>query len=254
MMPSPKPDDFRSPKLSQDQEIPDFLTEPELKDIDDEVEEFDDSIYRKKKPTHRGATNDPLFGYIIALALSIGLSPLVPSATDMRYTLLWGLLAGFGVLAWWAGSGTRIEQEQPDDLAWGIIFGLIIGVPLLAVGGSTLTTTVKLLFVEMKPGTLLAYLLFAMPLAETLFFRGLLQANQPFWLVGLLSSVWSLLIFLPMLDISQYPVVGIVIGTALLMMNIIYSYVRTRNGLAAAWLCQITVNIVVLFLPILGSS
>jgi hypothetical protein len=31
----------------------------------------------------------------------------------------------------------------------------------------------------------------------------------------------------------------------------IYSYVRQRNGLAAAWLCQIVVNVVVLFLPVL---
>jgi hypothetical protein len=34
-------------------------------------------------------------------------------------------------------------------------------------------------------------------------------------------------------------------------MNLIYSYVRQRNGLAAAWICQIVANIVLLFLPLL---
>ena len=42
-----------------------------------------------------------------------------------------------------------------------------------------------------------------------------------------------------------------VVGTALVMMNVIYSYVRQRNGLAAAWVCQIVVNLVLLFLPFL---
>ena len=103
----------------------------------------------------------------------------------------------------------------------------------------------------MSPGTLLAYLVFVMPLAETLFFRGVLQQNRAFWMVGLMGSLFSAAVFLPTLDIGRFPVVAVVIALALAMMNMTYSYVKQRNGLAAAWLCQIIVNMVLIFIPFL---
>ena len=79
-----------------------------------------------------------------------------------------------------------------------------------------------------------------------------MQHARPFWLVGLLSSLWSILLIFPMIEVARYPVIGVIIGVALLMMNLMYSYVRRRSGLAAAWLCQITVNVVLLFIPYLS--
>ncbi|PJF40317.1 MAG: hypothetical protein CUN54_05680 [Phototrophicales bacterium] len=213
------------------------------------VEEADDTKSKETQVAYRGATNDPTFGYIIALGLSLGLIPLIPESSDLRYTILWMILAGFAVLAWLLGRSARIAQETPENLGWGITFGLILGGAVFAFGGSTLRTTVELLFVDLKPGTILAYLVFVMPLSETLFFRGVLQEMLPFWLVGLLSSLWSVLLFFPLLDVGEFPVVAVVIGTTILMANMLYSYVRERNGLAAAWLCQIVVNIIALFLP-----
>ncbi len=206
---------------------------------------------------YRGTGSDPTFGYLLALALAFGLLPLIPQNADLRYTLVWGLLGLFGVLSWLFGTTTRIEHEKLENLAWGIVFGLIIAAPLLLVGGSALTTTVHLMFqtgivadVRALPsGAVLAYLLFVMPLAETLFFRGFMQQNRSFWLVGILGSVWSLVLFIPMLEVGRYPLVAVIISVALISINLIYSYVRERNGLAAAWVCQITVNLVLLFLP-----
>ena len=200
---------------------------------------------------YRGATSDPVFGYLIALALSVGLIPLIPTDPALRYTLIWGVMAGFGVLSWLLGTSARIWTETPENLGWGVIFGLIIGVPFLMVGGSTLQQTAQRFFLDMTPGEALAFLVFVMPLAETLFFRGVLQEQRSFWLVGLLSSLWSVLVFLPMLDVRRFPAVTLIIGTALVAMNLIYSYVRQRNGLAAAWLCQIVINLTLLFLPLL---
>lgn len=223
----------------------------------DEVEEEYESPFPEREAaghtmiSYRGATSDPVFGYLIAIALSIGLMPLIPDNADLRYTIIWMVMAGFGVLAWLLGSMTRIGQEIPENLVWGAIFGLIIGVPLLVVGGDTLRQTDQRLFINMRPGEVLAFLIFVMPLAESLFFRGLLQENRPFWLVGLLASVWSAFVFFPLLDVGRFPAVGVVIGTALVLMNLIYSYVRQRNGLAAAWICQIVANFVLLFLPYL---
>ncbi len=204
----------------------------------------------RKRVAYRGETSDPLFGYLIAMALSIGLLPLLSQrGMDLRYTVAWGAMAAFGVLSWLLGSGARIAQDRPENLVWGVVFGLILGAPLLAFGSNLLSTTTKQLFDGMTVGTLLAYLIFVMPLAETLFFRGLLQEGRPFWLVALLSSIWSMLLYFPLLDIRRYPAPTIVIAVVLVMMNVMYGYVRQRNGLAAAWLCQITANLVLLFVP-----
>ncbi|MBZ0294286.1 MAG: hypothetical protein K8L99_17110 [Anaerolineae bacterium] len=233
-----------------------FQDEADLEALNDEFEseyeddDLEDNYTEPRFTISRGSSSDPTFGYLIALALSVGLMALPGEERDLRFTLLWMVIAGFGVLAWLFSSRMpHIEQESPENVSWGVVFGLIIAVPLLAVGGNTLVTTVNLLFTGMSWGTLLAYLVFAMPLAETLFFRGLLQEDYPFWVVGLMSSLWSGVFFFPLLDIPAYPAVIALLALALLMMNMTYSYVRRRNGLAAAWICQIVVNLVLIFIP-----
>jgi hypothetical protein len=207
--------------------------------------------------TYRASSSDPTFGFLVALALSVGLTPLNPENADLRYAAVWTVLGAFGVLAWLLGDTERIEKEVLENLVWGVVFGLILGAPMLLAGGDTLATTVHLLFrtgidgeIHSLPfGTVLVILVFAMPTAETLFFRGLMQHGRAFWLVGILSSLWSILLFFPMIEVVEFPIVALIIATVLTMMNLMYSYVRRRNGLAAAWLCQIIVNLVLLFIP-----
>lgn len=201
-------------------------------------------------PRYRGARSDPAFGFVIAVALAVGLSPLIGTGdAELRYTVSWGVLAFFGVLAWLFGDMERIAAEYPENIVWGIAFGLILGLPLLAFGGPTLTTAVDVLFGMMSVGTLLAYLVFVLPLAETLFFRGVLFEGRPFWMVGLLATVWAAVLFVPMMNLAEFPIVGLVILIVLVMMNMMYGYVRGRNGLAAAWVCQIVLNLVLVFVP-----
>jgi hypothetical protein len=204
---------------------------------------------------------DPTFGLLFAFALNIGLAPLVPELSDLRFVVATGVLAFFGVFAWLLGETERIGKERIDNLVWGIVFGVIIGLPILFVGGTTLQTTVELIFrtgganetiVNLSPASVLALVVFVLPLGETLFFRGLMQFGRAFWLVGAVASVWSILLFFPLVEIGRYPVVAVLIGSTLILVNMIYSYVRQRNGVAAAWLCQITIGILVLFLPYVG--
>lgn len=250
--PDPRPEPEREPFQPKPPPFDPVAVEAEAEADADYESPFPEANGRGRAGvSYRGSTSDPIFGYLIAIALGIGLMPLIPDNADLRYFILWAVMAGFGVLAWLLGNMTRIGQEVPENLVWGVIFGLIIGVPLLMVGGETLRQTDQRLFVNMRLGSALAFVVFVMPLAETLFFRGLLQESQPFWLVGVLGSIWSALVFFPMLDVGRYPAVAVVIGTALVMMNIIYSYVRQRNGLAAAWICQIVASVVLLFLPLL---
>jgi hypothetical protein len=209
---------------SPEEAIPHPIETPE--DVDELLED-DAEGYRGVPVRYRGATNDPVFG----------------------------------VLAWLFGNTARVGQETPDNVIWGVSFGLILAAPLFAFGGGTLNTAVRLIMtagynfgqlIPMSNGSALAYLIFVMPLAETLFFRGVIQENRPFWVAGLMGTLWSVVLFFPLMDLQHYPIVGFVICLVLAMMNLMYSYVRQRNGLAAAWICQIVVNLVLVFLPYLG--
>ncbi len=204
---------------------------------------------------YRSAASDPIFGYVLAMAVSFGLTPLLPGGAPMRYTLVWSLIAGFGVVAWLLGNGERIGQEKPEHLVWGVMIGIIAGTPLYLFGGATLTATASVLFGSLTPGALLAYLVFVMPLGETLFFRGILQNGRRFWVVGVMATAWSALLFFPLIrNLTDVWAVGIFIGTTLTIVNMVYSWVRERNGLAAAWLCQIVTNLILIFLPFISQA
>ena len=199
----------------------------------------------------RGAT-DPFFGFIIAAGLSIGLTPLLPESVEFRYALAWGALAGVSVLSWLLGNMERIGQERPDNIGWGALFGLLLGIPFLVfLSQHVLAPAAERLFPDMSPGSLLAFLVFVMPLAETLFFRGLLQGQLAFWIVGLLATLWNVVLFYPVMwdAVTLLPAVSAVIAALLLMMNGLYVYVRVRNGLAAAWMCQIVANLIIFYVP-----
>ncbi len=90
-------------------------------------------------------------------------------------------------------------------------------------------------------------LVFTMPLAETLFFRGAFQAARGIVFTTFAAGLWSIILFFPQLEVLKFPFVAVVIGLAFLFINFLYSYVRNRFGLFASWTCQIAVNLLVLF-------
>jgi membrane protease YdiL (CAAX protease family) len=227
-----------------DEQFPDEInfdeTETELDELEREVVK------------HRGNA-DPAFGFLLAVALSVGLIPMLPDNADLRYTLAWGALAGVSVLGWLLGNAERIEQETPDNIAWGVAFGVMVSVPFIAFFLDIFRGAANLIFPNFGSGTVLAYLVFVMPLAETLFFRGALQRRLEFWIVGSLAGLWSVLLFFPVMwgEVLPYTFVAIFLAIALFALNMMYSYVRERNGLAAAWVCQITANLILFFVPYL---
>ncbi len=226
---------------------------PEALETADHGETFAERTAITRRPNFRGA-GDPVFGFVIAAALSIGLTPLLPDSVELRYTLAWGALAGVSVLSWLLGTMERIGQERPDNLGWGILYAVMLGIPFLVfLSQIVLAPAADHLFPGMSSGSLLAFLVFVMPLAETLFFRGLLQGQLTFWLVGLLATLWNIVLFFPVMwdAVAARPAVTAVIVILLLMMNLLYVYVRKRNGLAAAWICQIVANLVILYIPFL---
>ncbi len=220
----------------------------------DELRLGADALPEEAPRAYRDNTGDPFFGFLLGIAVSIGLTPILPANADLRFTLAWGALAGVSVLSWLLGSFDRIGQDRPENLLWGMGFGLILGVPFVLFFFDTFGRASHLAFPNMSHGTLLAFLVFVMPLAESLFFRGLLQKQLEFWLVGILSSVWSVCLFFPVMwgDILKAPAVAFFLAIALITMNLMYGYVRERNSLAASWLCQIVTNFVLFFIPYLA--
>ena len=69
-----------------------------------------------------------------------------------------------------------------------------------------------------------------------------------FYLFGFLgASVLSLILFIPAMNVSAFPLVAVVFGFAFVLINFVYGYLSQRIGLFAAWTCQITVNLLLLW-------
>jgi hypothetical protein len=210
----------------------------------------DEAGERTARPTRQDL--DPVFGYIMALALSVGLTPL---QANVRYVALWAFLAAMGGMAFVLGSGIRFKVTDPGDLLVGIGLGVFTGGALLLVGGDTLATVSERLFSGGDEDNVLLdtwifqALVFVMPVAETLFFRGAMQRIHSMPSVAVLASIWSMLMFFPNLGLAETPVVGVVFGTAIVLLNFLYGYVHWRNGLAASFFCQITAGTLLLLVP-----
>ncbi|MBN1564344.1 MAG: hypothetical protein JXA10_10930 [Anaerolineae bacterium] len=217
----------------------------------DELDDWDENTHESVTRSTRQDL-DPVFGYIMVMALSVGLTPI---QANLRYVILWTLMAGMGGMAFLMGSGIRLKVTDPGDLVWGIGLGLFTGGALMLVGADTLATTSERLFNAEQPNspTLNTWVfqatVFVMPVAEALFFRGAMQRVHPIPIVALLASLWSMLMFFPHLGLSDAPIVGMVFGTAIVLLNFLYSYVNWRHGLAASFFCQIIAGTLLLLVP-----
>ena len=192
---------------------------------------------------------DPLFIYVVLMALSLGLTPLATHNPLERYTILWTLLT-LGGLYWAVTSenGLRIIL-RPNDLVWGGVWGIALGAPLLLIGANVLSQTSDQMFAGLPVGAVFQSIVYVMSFAETLFFRGMLQQSRSWPVTAALATGWSVLLIFPTLDLAAYPMLALIIGTLFAMLSALYSYVRQRNGLAAAWLCQVVVSVLWLVVP-----
>ncbi len=205
--------------------------------------EYDDE---ELEAPHRAI--DPAFVYLIFVVITLfGLSNV---ATDVRFTLLWSLLTAVAVLCITLDN-VEIERIQLRHVAIGLGFGSLVGVPFLAIGAPQLQRFSIQIFgkpadrsIEVAVFQMLAI---TMPLAETLFFRGAFQAARGLIFTCLAAGAWTIILFFPQLDVLKLPLLAVVFGLCFIFVNFLYSYVRERFGLFASWSCQITVNVLLLF-------
>lgn len=191
-----------------------------------------------------GIDFDAVFAYLIYMALGLGTLYL---GIGLRY----GVLAAVMVMA---GALFVLVNRDPEpvlliNLGWGVSIGLVFSLPLLILTGPGLGETARTVFPFAEPSAALYLLVFALPLGETLFFRGFIQRERGFAIAVGAAALASLLLYWP--AGASRPVYLAVIAVFSAVLASIYSFVQMRNGLAAALICQVVANVVLLLLPML---
>ncbi len=186
----------------------------------------------------------PLFGFVIYLALAFGTFPVLP---ELRFTVLWLLLLGMGV-------GFLFFDDEPSlggldvlDLSWGVGVGFVISLPLLILAGRGLAQTSRALVPLADNPALLQALVLTWPLGDTLFYRGVVQREHGLVVGALAAGVGSAILYWPEAEgVFAVLFVAVTFATALAF---VFGYVRLRYGLAAAYVCQVVANLMLLFVP-----
>ncbi len=192
---------------------------------------------------------DPLYPLIFYLAFSVGtLFTGGLLTTEARHTLLWTTLIGLGALLTLVDARPHADQMASANLVWGLGIGFVIGLPLLILTGPGLAATARALFPEATLPALFQALVVVGPLGETLFFRGSLQEKRGMSVSVAGAGLHNMLLFLPAWLAGSAYLAGAGIFY-LTVLSWVYSYVRRRYGLTAAFVCQAATNLMLLFLP-----
>ncbi len=231
------------------------VPEPEIEEVDEvdyleEDEEAPQAIYRG--PRIETPEFDPIFALMIVGAIGLGTLPFAPS---VRYVILWTLLGAVGLLGYSLGNSARLSDTSPRDIRLGVGLGVAIGLPFMIILGASLRTVSERIFdvddvpLDIMNTWVAMAVIFVMPAVETLYFRGVVQQIHNMIFTTVLATIWSMLIFYPHMDLGGAVGVALSIGLFFAILNFLYSYVRLRSGLAAAWSCQIVAGGLIWFVP-----
>lgn len=206
---------------------------------------------------------DPYFACLIFAAAGVGTWSLT---TCVRLAVLLTLL----VLLWLVyreGQPVRL-QFQFAELGRGGAVGLAIGLPLLALTYQQLMIAVPILYVGVSiPSGVLpsaetlivneadvlgafafVVLVLLAPLAEGLFFRSILHHDLGFVVSAAFYAVANVILFLPAVDGFWVVLLAVCCVTAIL--GIVYGFLYERYGLATSIVCNMVVNLALLFVPV----
>lgn len=195
---------------------------------------------------------DPIIAMMVVGALSIGSTPL---DAVVRYVVLWALLCMAGVLAYVLGRAEREGRNDLDDLVAGVAFGVGVGLPILIALGSPMAGISERMFDagdvprNVMDSWVFMAVVFVQPTAESLFFRGAMQQFRSLPLTAMLATIWSVVLFFPHMGIDGFLTLALMIAAFFAFLNFLYSYVRFRNGLSAAWVCQVVSGSLIWFFP-----
>ena len=193
---------------------------------------------------------DTAYPFLLYLALAVGtqyinLDPVV------RYTALWAVLLVLGTAFTLVGSGGTRRTMEAARLGWGLAFGIVFSMPLFILVNAGLAEFAGVLFGVIDGALLFQSMVFVGPLGETLFFRGAVQEQRGMPAAMLAAGLAGLAFFWPAAVAT--PVYLVVAVLFIVVVAGIAGFIRTRYGLAAAYVCQATINLMLLVIPLLLS-
>ena len=193
-------------------------------------------------PTRRRI--DPLFGYLLFLALGFGTLPL---DVEVRHLVMWLLLLVIGLALTLVETRRGIGPIRLPNLAWGAGLGVIIGLPLLITATRVMAEVSEALFPYTDLLSLLQMLVFVGPMGETLFYRGAMQGERGLLIAALAAGIGSLILYFP--AYSSGIVLLVIAATMATALAAVFGYVRMRYGLGAAYIAQVITNVMLFFIP-----
>ncbi len=192
---------------------------------------------------------DPLYAYLLYLALGLGTLYLGVLDLMERYTVLWVALIVLGVALMLTDEGVELHAPSPLSLGWGFGVGVVFSLPLMILISGGLADLSGVLFREAGAALRFQSLAIVGPLGETLFFRGVLQQRRGFAVSTLAAGLNALLFYWPAAaGMPTYFAAAVFFSFVLAG---IYSFMRIRYGLSAALTCQITANLALFVVPYL---
>jgi hypothetical protein len=189
---------------------------------------------------------DPLYPFLVYLALGFG-THYVGLTGLLRYTIMWTVLIALGAFLTLVDSDYSEHEMRSASLGWGISFGLVFSLPLLILVSSGLGDMVGLLYPDVGPAALIQSVVFVSPLGETLFFRGAMQERRGLVPAIAAAGIAGIVLYWPVAIHSPVYLAAAAIFTTVLAG--VYGFVRGRYGLSAAFVCQVTVNVMLLLIP-----
>lgn len=196
-----------------------------------------------------GQRINPLYAYLIYAALGFGTLYLGVLGVIERYTILWAALIALGVALTLVDAPPELHATSSASLGWGFSIGLVFSLPLLILVSRGLADLASVLFRDAGAAVMFQSLAVVGPLGETLFFRGVLQERRGFAISVAAAGLSALLLYWPAAAPTPVYLVAVVIFSTVLAG--IYSFVRTRYGLGAALICQMTANVLLVVVPAL---
>ncbi len=191
-----------------------------------------------------GVRFDPIYALLIYLAVGLGTITL---AATTRYVILWSLLLVAGLVL--SVLDRDIEPVQSTDLIWGVGLGLVFSLPFLVLNWTGLSNTAIMQYPFEAWETRFLALVIVAPLADNLFFRGILQEERGFAISVASVGISAVLVFWPAL--YQHPVNFIVAVLVATVFAAICSFLRASISMSAAIACQVILNMAIFFIPTL---
>ncbi|MCC6905282.1 MAG: hypothetical protein IT326_05510 [Anaerolineae bacterium] len=190
---------------------------------------------------------DPVFPLALYLAFSVGTALFLD--VESRYTVLWAVMAVMGALLALVETDQPLERITLSELAMGAGFGFMIGLILFVMVAPVLADITRIVFPGMSVPAIVMGLLFAAPIGETLFFREVVQQRRGF-MASVLAAGTSLLLLYAPAAFSSLPVL-LAVGGFYTVMAGVYSFIRDQYGVAAAFVCQVMINMMLIVMPVL---